>query len=101
MLVSEGMDRYDLIYQSSPDGRRTWLQAYRLKDGYHIFEVMATIASFVPPTEYYVIAKDPKEAIDRFRDTYTWLDIVDVKQCDTDTEAYICNDFYKHPVNII
>lgn len=90
---------YDLIYKTAPGC--TWLQEYRLKDGYHIFEVMATIASFVQPTEYYVIAKAPKEAIERFRDTYTWLDIVDVKQCDADTEAYICNDFYKHPVNII
>lgn len=101
MLVSEGMDRYDLIYQSSPDGRRTWLQAYKLRDGYHLFEIMATYARQHPPCEYYVVARDPKEAIYRFRDTYTWLDIVDVKQCDADTEAYICNDFYKHPMNII
>ena len=93
---------YDLIYQSSPDGFHTWLQAYRLKDGYHIFEIMATITSFVPPTEYYVIAKDQKEAIEKFRNTYTWLDIiVSVDMCDPEKESYICNDFYKHPVNII
>ena len=93
-------NRYDLIYQSSPSC--TWLQEYRLKDGYHVFEVMATYARQQSPCEYYVIAKSKQKAIEKFRNTYTWLDIiVDVKQCDADTEEYICNDFYKHPVNII
>ena len=79
-----------------------WLHSYILHEGYHLFEIMATYARQHPPCEYYMIAKSKKEAIERFRDTYTWLDIIkSVEQCNADTERRVCVEFHKKVTAII
>ena len=55
-----------------------WVQARCIPDeGINLYEIKATYAKQHPCNKYYVFAKTKKEARKRFKDTLTWLHIIE------------------------
>lgn len=52
------------------------LVGYELTNGYNLYLVKATYAKSLTPSKYYIVAPNAKIAKNKFKNIYTWLNII-------------------------
>lgn len=52
------------------------LVRYNLNEGYRVFQVGASYARSIKPSFYYVISATKSDARQKFRKTFSWLDVI-------------------------
>jgi hypothetical protein len=75
------------------DRKVSELDHMELKDGYSIYRVAATYAKSLPASDYYVVAKDDKQARKIFTSRFSWLDYIkSIDKVEEDVCFYILNN---------
>ena len=69
---------YNLIYREYDcnEGITKELVRYKLTDNNKLWLVKATYAKSLPPSKYYIVAQNSKDAKSKFKSIYTWLNVI-------------------------
>lgn len=73
-IVIERHGRFDWLYEVS--GFSKVNTRALIVPGFHLYEVKAHYASWLPPNSYYVAATGKREAKGRFIGRFPWLDVI-------------------------
>lgn len=86
---------YNLIYRkyNCETGLIKELVRYELIEDSKLFLVMATYAKTLSPSKYYIVAPNIKAAKNKFKSTYTWLNVI------SSVEQVVDSDMLKHILN--
>ena len=52
------------------------LMRYNLHDGYRVWQIGASYARSMKPSFYYVISTTKSDALQKFRNIFSWLDVI-------------------------
>lgn len=52
------------------------LMRYNLHDGYRVWQIGASYARSMKPSFYYVISTIKSDALQKFRNIFSWLDVI-------------------------
>lgn len=71
---------YNLIYREYDRNENERLLKelvrYEPTDGNNLYLVKATYAKSLPPSKYYIVAPNSKDAKNKFKNIYTWLNVI-------------------------
>jgi hypothetical protein len=90
---------YNLIYREYDCnvGVTKELVRYELTNNNKLWLVKATYAKSLPPSKYYIVALNSKDARNKFKNIYTWLNVISsVELVDGDLLEFVLT----HPMNV-
>lgn len=100
-LITIPRERYDMVYVQNEYGK--YLDAYIPHTGYRLFSVCATYARQLKPSEYYVIARNAREARELFKkrhgDILSYISYIRV--LNPEQQEFVLNNYNEHPSIII
>lgn len=94
-IVIERHGRFDWLYEVS-GFRKVNTRAF-IVPGFHLYEVKAHYASWLPPNSYYVAAINKREAKERFLGRFSWLDVItNIEPLSDEVSELILSESSKH-----
>lgn len=94
-IVIERHGRFDWLYEVS--GFIKVNARASIVPGFHLYEVKAHYASWLPLNSYYVAATGKREAKGRFIDRFSWLDVItSIEPLSDEVSELILSESSKH-----